>query len=437
MVKIAFLFYFLGQILFLVNIQFPTKPNFDEFHYIPSAKQFLELKKNQNQEHPPLGKILIAASIGTFGDRPIGWRFASTVFGALTLAGMYVLGWVLFRDPRMALWSALLTLTNQLLYVQSRIAMLDTFMFAFLVWALVGFCSLWDPTFLPRQQKKALLFAGVCFGLATACKWFAMIPWIACWGVVAVIWTFQNWKVTFHNSGNPKNPSKETTDLWYRPELWLNLSPADWFLYLGLVPIGAYLSTFIPYFFIPDEHFTFADFFTRQIEMWEQQLRVVNSHPYMSDWKGWPIMARPICYAFDREGLQNEWVRDVVLLGNPLVMWGGLAAIAICAWDWIRTGNRSAFLITFFYSVFYFSWALIPRKISFYYYYYPAGMMLSFALAYVFYLWKDGGLYKIPVIRPIFLGAALGLFLYFFPILAGLRIPTESFRQWMWFRSWI
>jgi dolichyl-phosphate-mannose--protein O-mannosyl transferase len=32
---------------------------------------------------------------------------------------------------------------------------------------------------------------------------------------------------------------------------------------------------------------------------------------------------------------------------------------------------------------------------------------------------------------------AAGVFVYFFPILAALRIPGEGFRKWMWFRSWV
>jgi DNA-binding PadR family transcriptional regulator len=48
--------------------------------------------------------------------------------------------------------------------------------------------------------------------------------------------------------------------------------------------------------------------------------------------------------------------------------------------------TREPFLILAFYSMFYLCWALIPRKISFYYYYYPAGMVLSFAICHT--LWR-------------------------------------------------
>jgi dolichyl-phosphate-mannose--protein O-mannosyl transferase len=33
--------------------------------------------------------------------------------------------------------------------------------------------------------------------------------------------------------------------------------------------------------------------------------------------------------------------------------------------------------------------------------------------------------------------ATLALFVYFYPVLSGLRIPAGSFSQWMWFSTWI
>jgi dolichyl-phosphate-mannose--protein O-mannosyl transferase len=158
----------------------------------------------------------------------------------------------------------------------------------------------------------------------------------------------------------------------------------------------------------------------------------------MSVAKDWPLMTRPIWYAFDKEGSgADEKVRGVILLGNPLIMWAGLVALVGCAWGWISTRGRQAFLILAFYFMFYASWALIPRKIEFYYYYYPAGMVLSFALAYVFYHLEQGSKERLPLARWTFFGMSVVLFIYFFPILAALRIPAQAFRHWMWFSSWI
>ncbi len=427
--KVCFILYAVCQTFLLINIQFPKTHNFDEFHYIPSAKQFLALSPNQNWEHPPLGKLLMAIGVSLWGDRPIGWRFMNTVFGSLTLVGMYLLAFILFENETLALWVALLTLFNQLLYVQSRIGMLDTFMVAFLIWGMIYFCSTWRLGLSSNELKKYFKFMGIFFGLAMACKWFAIVPWLACLALFSMVRLLQKWKTQFQ---------KATPDDWYRPDLWKNLLWKDFFISLGVVPIGVYFLTFSPFLFVPGAITSLLDPLLMQIRMWEGQLRVVTAHPYMSQWIDWPLITRPIWYAFDREGDQQEWVRGVLLVGNPLVMWTGLLAVFYCAWDWIQNRHYKAFFIVFFYFIFYFSWAVIPRKISFYYYYYPAGLMLSLALAYAFQeIFFTGKKKELPKIQWTYLGVAACLFIYFFPILAALKIPSDSFRNWMWFASWI
>jgi dolichyl-phosphate-mannose--protein O-mannosyl transferase len=421
--------FFLSQLLFLINIQFPRGHNFDEFHYVPSAKQFLEMKENQNWEHPPLGKEIMAVGIALWGDIPIGWRFMSTLFGTATLLGMYVWALVLFGSEELALWAALLTVFNHLLYVQARIGMLDTFMFGFLVWGLALFTATWRIDVSPRSSRRLLAGAGICLGLATACKWFAIVPWITMLGVVAVVRLLQLWRTRFGD---------EKPDDWYHPELWRGIRVWDWALWLGLVPLLVYFATFIPYFIIQKPPVGFWDLFEMQRKMYEGQLRVVTNHPYMSQWPDWPLLKRPIWYAFDKEGANSEWVRGVLLLGNPIIMWSGVVALLACLWGWIESRGRDAFLILLFYAAFYGSWIVIPRKIAFYYYYYPAGMVLSLALAYVFHHGEQGPVFaRFKWARWLFLAACFAMFVYFFPVLAALRIPSESFRKYMWFRSWI
>lgn len=388
---------------FLFNIRYPATKNFDEFHYIPSALQWISLSENQNWEHPPLAKLLISLGIRWFGDEPLGWRFMSVFFGALTLVGMYRLAYELFGRDRRAAWiCAMITLFNQLLYVQARIAMLDTFMMAFLAWSLAfGVRALDEKT----TDSRWIARAGVAMGLAAACKWFALVPWAMC----AALLFFQALRLR----------SRER----FR----------DLALYWIGVPLVAYYATFLPYLFVKREPgYTLWELLTSfQARMLDGQKRVVNSHPYMSRFYDWIWMKRPIWYAFDKEGLQQEDVRGVLLLGNPLIMWGGLVAVLGLAAEAIRKRARSAFLILYFYLGFAFCWIAIPRKVAFYYYYYPAGMMLGLAITYWILKAKRDWVAYVAV------GATFGFFFYFFPILAALPIPANGFMRWMWFSSWI
>jgi len=432
---IALLLFCLSLILFLINIQFPRSLDFDEFHYIPAAKQLLESNAVQNTEHPPLAKMLMSLGLLVFGDIPFGWRFMSAVFGAFTLVGMYFFGLTLFRDEKPALWAVLLTLVNNLLYVQSRIAMLDTYMFAFLIWAMVAFCTTWEKDLKVRTQRRRLAATGVFLGLAIACKWFGVVPWFSMIFLVAWIKLFQVWKVQFNDHHNKSHNTRSyKNDEWYLPLLWKDIRFGDWLMSLGVLPLATYSFVFFLYSLLTNQGFSLDWLVQSQINMWNAQQRVVSFHPYMSQWFQWPLLNRPIWYAFDREGLGQAFVRGVLLLGNPLVMWSGVLAILICLRDVILKRDRVAFLIAFFYCSFFLCWPFIPRRVTFYYYYYPSGMLLSLALAYAFFRDKNELSNRA---KWVFLGVATLLFIYFFPLLAALKIPAESFRRWMWFQSWI
>jgi dolichyl-phosphate-mannose--protein O-mannosyl transferase len=232
--------------------------------------------------------------------------------------------------------------------------------------------------------------------------------------------------------------SRASPDDWYHPDLWKGLDTKDWIVGFVVFPLAAYFVTFVPFLLIDGKDYGFLQIFTTmQWNIWDGNLRVVSPHPYMSSWTDWPLTKRPIWYAFDHEGTHNELVRGVLFLGNPWIMWNGLIALVACLIGWLRERRRDAFLIVICYIAFYFSWAVIPRKIAFYYYYYPAGMVLSLALAYVFFHGEKKHKFKILWPRWTFLAVAVALFLYFFPISAALQIPLESFRRWMWRAAWI
>jgi dolichyl-phosphate-mannose-protein mannosyltransferase len=427
--KTSLIIYLFCQVFFLINIQYPATPNFDEFHYIPSAKQFLELVVNQNYEHPPLGKLIMAAGIGVFGDNPLGWRVMSTLFGALTCVGMYLFAFVLFQSEQAALWTAILTLANQLLFVQARIGMLDTFMFTFIIGGLTAFCaSFGHIPGLKGKEGSLLSLAGAFFGFAMACKWFGIITWVSCVGFFVVTQVLHQRKIRLPIYLGENG---------FQGSQWKNLSWLTFIIALVILPLLTYFSTFIPFLFLDYPNPNDANWFTMQWKMWDGQLRVVSDHPYNSAWWGWPLMIRPIWYAFDRNALNPNLVRGVLLLGNPLLMWGGLVAMLICFYDgWIKRVH-SAFIISFFYLAFTFCWALIPRKIAFYYYYYPSGMILSFAWAYLFWSNQASTFKLLNGLRWWILLLSIAFFVYFYPILAALEVPADSFTLWAWFRSWI
>jgi dolichyl-phosphate-mannose-protein mannosyltransferase len=363
---IAVIIFFAAHFLLLVGLTTPDKFVFDEVHYVPAARQMLEPVMPQpmlNPMHPPLAKQLIALSIWGFGDNPLGWRYPGVLFGALAAVAIYLCALALFAAQGSAIAAALIAFFNQMLFVESRIAMLDIFALAFGLFAIAAFLHGF------RNERPHLWFAlsGAGFGLSAACKWSGMFPLAVAIVIVAVIRLMQSWRTEFAD-GN--------ADDWYHPKQWPDFRAWHFAACFALIPALVYLATFVPLFGLSPS------------ELFEAQRRIfsdntttaIAGHTYMSSWPSWPLLARPVWFLFDKTG--DDRIAAVVFLGNPLVLWPALLALAVCLRDWIVTRRADAFLVLAFYVGPYLAWALLPRTLGFLYYYLPSATFASVALVY-------------------------------------------------------
>jgi len=414
---IALFIFIAAHAALLVRVSTPEKFVFDEVHYVPAARQMLlpaQPSSQLNPMHPPLGKLLIALSIRSFGDNAFGWRYASTALGALAVMAIYLCGLALFAAQGPAIAAAGLALLNQMLFVAARVAMLDVFAAGFSLLAIAVFMHGF------RQQRPQLLFAiaGVCFGLATACKWSGAFPWVTALGIVGIIRMLQHWQTSF---ADPEQ------DDWYSPELWPELPAAQIFLCLGVVPVLCYVAAFVPI-----DGWSLTAIAEAQRRIFDDSVtNAIAGHTYMSAWPSWPFLVRPVWFLFDKS--DDQHVAAVVLLGNPLVLWPGLLALLVCVHDFIATRRRAAFLILAFYFGCYLPWALLPRALSFLYYYLPSAMLLSLALPYAWLRWR------LPFWAPwaFVVVAAVG-FVAMLPISAAfVGTSMATFSRLMLFQSWI
>ena len=148
-------------VLFIVDIALRLiwldKPQgsliFDEWYYVNVARVILRLPQSlgssgqppypnavpgldPNHEHPPLAKLLIALSMYFLGDNGYGWRIPSVIFGALSVLIFYLLMKKIAKFKAVPLIAAFLFSFDTLIFVQSRIAILDIFTLTFM---LLGF----------------------------------------------------------------------------------------------------------------------------------------------------------------------------------------------------------------------------------------------------------------------------------------------------------
>src|SRR6187200_2059603 len=167
---VAAIIFVIAHFAMLIGITTPEKFYFDEVHYVPAARQMLLPVMPQpmlNPMHPPLAKQFIALSIHTFGDVPLGWRYPAVLFGALAMVAVYLGGLALFAAQGAAIAASLLAFFNQMLFVQSRIAMLDIFALTFSLFAIAAFIH----GFRRERPHLWFAFAGIGFGLSIGCKW--------------------------------------------------------------------------------------------------------------------------------------------------------------------------------------------------------------------------------------------------------------------------
>jgi dolichyl-phosphate-mannose-protein mannosyltransferase len=414
---VAAVIFMVSHFAFLVGVANPDKLYFDEVHYVPAARQMLNGDASApllNPMHPPLAKQLIALSINVLGDTPLGWRYASVLFGALAIVGVYFCGLALFGMQSAAIGAAMIAFFNQMVFAQSRIAMLDIFALAFGLFATAAFLR----GFGERRPHWWFGLAGLAGGLAAACKWSGLFVLATCMTVVAVVRLMQSWRVRFLDA--------DDTD-WYRPDLWPDFRLVHFAICFVLIPAVVYLATFVPlHGFSP-------------LDILEAQRRIFNDntttaiagHTYMSAWPSWPLLVRPVWFLFDK--IDEDETAAVVLLGNPLVFWPMLGAIAVCLRDWITARRGDAFLVLAFYLGPYLAWALLPRTLGFLYYYLPSATFGSLALVYLlrrndrprWLLWS-------------FVALASAGFAAMLPISAAfVGTSMETFTRLMIFQSWI
>ncbi|WP_092029315.1 phospholipid carrier-dependent glycosyltransferase [Bradyrhizobium sp. OK095] len=414
---IAVAIFLISHLALLIGLTTPEKFVFDEVHYVPAARQMLAPSMSQpmlNPMHPPLAKELMATSIAAFGDNALGWRYPATLFGALAIVAIYLCGLALFAAQGPAIAAALIAAFNQMVYVQARIAMLDIFALGFGLLAIAAFMH----GFRKQRPHAVFALAGALFGLAAACKWSGLFPLGVCIAIVALIRLMQGWRTLFADA---------KPDDWYRPDLWPDFRAAHVALCFAVLPALAYLASFVPLYGL-----SLPDLIEAQRRIFaDNTTTAIAGHTYMSSWPSWPLLARPVWFLFDKTAEDN--VSAIVFLGNPLVLWLALPALAVVLCDVVVARRWDAFLIAAFYFGSWLAWALLPRTLGFIYYYLPAAAVASLALVYVlrreglprWLLWAYVGV------------AAIG-FAVMLPISAAfIGTSMQTFNRLMLFSSWI
>ncbi|UAB77507.1 phospholipid carrier-dependent glycosyltransferase [Erythrobacter sp. SCSIO 43205] len=405
-----------------VRLGTPSSPFFDEIHYLPAARDMLAALAGAevpyaNPEHPLLGKALIAAGIGIAGDNPFGWRIMSLIAGTIAVGASMRALWFASEDRFACVSFGVLLVTGFHLFVQSRIAMLDIFMVAFLAIAAWQFAGAINQ---PETGRRRLILTGIAIGCALGSKWNA-VPMAALPGIVffAARLTAGRRRLLLSRRGAPV------------PGITL----VEAFVWLGILPLVTYAATFAPGYWLGNtfhpspllEHGLLG----LHAQIIEMQQQVLSPHTYQSRWEQWASNTRGIWYLYENiDGAQ----RGVLLIGNPVTMIAGLAGLIWCGVvgilhsDWARRGVVIGYLVALGF------WIIAPKPVQFYYHYVTPSLFLLAALALSLSDLREAGSSKLSY---AVLAASVAIFAVFFPILTAAPLEGErSFEFWMWLDGW-
>ncbi len=448
---------------------------FDEVYYPTDAWDMLTHGVEWDPEntggpayvvHPPLGKWLIALGELVFGNNELGWRVPTAIAGTLMILILVRVAYRLFHSIVLAGTAGLLMTLDGFQLVLSRTSLLDIFIGLFV---LASFAALvldrdhcrrrllkalengYDPDAtkkLPRIVPWWLLVAGALLGLACGVKWSALffVPFYA----VLVI----AWRVQARRSAGIR-----------RPLVAGILGDLGWGLLSFVLSAIFYLATWTGWLVTDTGYFrhyreanglseppilgALLNLLHYHSEAYGFHSGLTSKHPYQSwPWQ-WLLLGRPVnLFMPGGQGCgEPTCVRQIILLGTPILWWSFLPALAVLIWfglarrdwrAWAILVPTAAGLLPWFY------YAIHDGRTMFSFYALPALPFLILAVVYALgaIMTPPTGVTQGPartdrqllgtVIAGVYVVLVALCFAYFFPIFVGQVITQEAWAARMW-----
>lgn len=415
-----------------VRVDQPTRLMFDEKHYVPDAREFLDRGVEvERPAHPPAGKWFIAASMRAVGDRPLGWRLAPAVGGLVVVGATYLMARRLFRPRWAAALAGLLVAVDGLALTMSRIGMLDGIQAAFI--ASGALFSLWDWRAPTRRWRWA---AGLAFGVAVAVKWSGAPALLVAVGIALV--------AELHGRRRSMRSVVGAAGRVVVP--------------LVIVPVAVYVVSYAGWFANVDRSEsgrercegdcsiteTASAWVFEQRDMWAVQGRLKISHPDRSTPPAWLTLGHPALYyaegcppdpapSDDCDVAPGTRAR-IVGVGNPALWWTALPAYAYLAWAALGRRKAGAAFVLAYGAAQVLPWFASPNP-GFAYYMTP--VIPFVALAVVLGLVDAVGRWRWASVLPVALAVtAIGCAVWLYPIWTGMELAPPALDSRLWFSSW-
>lgn len=503
----------IGAILRLLRLGSTRKLIFDETYYVKDAYSLWHFGYETNWPkgadtkfiagdfsslsadpafvvHPPLGKWIIGLGMKIFGwSNPFGWRIAAAICGIIVVYLTCRLAWALFNSWILTGIAGMFVATDGVAISLSRVGLLDGILAAFCLAGVL--CVVYDQQQVRERLSRNLLganlgndrvgvrwwlvLAGVWLGYACAVKWSGLYLLAVCG-----LFVFAR-DLSLRLSALRLNPlvlSKDYPAVTGKSRACLGAIvrgglPA--FGQLVVVAIAVYFANWWNWFAHPKAwghgktaavtgHSSWldpiSDYLTYMSEVMKFHTGVTSKHPYQSYPWQWLINQRPTSMLFEKpHGDSGDFtVEAMSSLGNPMLWWVGVIALAVIIYcTFVRRDWRAGVILVGYLGL-WAPWLLYWYRTIFMFYMVVLTPFLALAVTYLIGLLL-GQLRALPqpvlavrdrLVPPsrrtpdiaVSMGIALVIVillvaLFFYPVVSGIPIPYSHWGWRMWFSSWI
>ncbi|MFF2484487.1 glycosyltransferase family 39 protein [Paenibacillus sp. NPDC058071] len=416
---------------------------FDEIYHARTALEHIEGVRAYENTHPPLGKLIIALGIKLFGLSPFGWRLMGTLFGIAMVPILYLFALRLFRKTAYAAAASILLAAEFMHFTQTRIATIDVYGVFFIILMFYFMHKYVSMDFYRTPLRKLLVplfWAGLLFGIGVASKWIVIYG-----GAGLAVMLFWSLAERYRQYAAAKRALKgdlkdketfaayrEAIQSFPRKTIAILVSCIGFYV---IVPLLIYSLSYIPVLSVPGDQFTATRLVEYQKNMYNYHSNLVSTHPYSSQWWEWPFMKRPVWYYSGEDVSSPDHVSTISAFGNPIIWWFGLFALLLSVYLSLKRKDKYMYVVWIAYFSQYLPWMLVPR-LTFIYHYFAMVPFMILSIVYLFKLYEE----KYPQRRWLrygFTGAAVLLFLIYYPVLSGFEVSKAYAEGLRLFQSWV
>lgn len=281
-----------GVVLRAQRLHFPRGFSWDEHHFVLNARNYLAGLPDLN-DHPPLGKLLLALPMHLLGDNSVAWRLAPFLLGSLSivLAGLLA-SWATGRKTSFWIGAAFVA-ADGFLIAYSRTALLDGMLACLCLGAVL--------VAVRSRSAPGVAAAALLLGSACAVKYSAVVF------VPVLVWAALSKRSPLLSS------------------LAVLLAPAA---YVGWFSLGLWMAK---------RPFGLSGVVSETKRLYLHHAGLTHwKHPLLSHWYEWYLPMRPL--PMRNDPMSDGRTRIMTSLGNPLLWWLVDVAVVFAALSLLVAG---------------------------------------------------------------------------------------------------